>query len=123
MAVAVVRSRALAGASAPCVVVEVQLAGGLPAFNLVGLPEAEVREAAPDLAPAFADIGPLAADTVQTVKEISGLPSLRKLLRIVILGGPMVPGLEASVRNLVRCSATRPPGPGDSSRSSRTSPA
>ncbi len=45
MAVAVVRSRALAGASAPCVVVEVHLAGGLPAFNLVGLPEAEVREA------------------------------------------------------------------------------
>jgi magnesium chelatase family protein len=45
MAVAVVHSRALAGASAPCVVVEVHLAGGLPAFNLVGLPEAEVREA------------------------------------------------------------------------------
>ena len=45
MAVAGVRSRALAGASAPCVVVEVHLAGGLPAFNLVGLAEAEVREA------------------------------------------------------------------------------
>ena len=44
MAVAVVRSRALAGASAPRVVVEVHLAGGLPAFHLVGLAEAEVRE-------------------------------------------------------------------------------
>ena len=44
MPVAVVRSRALAGATAPCVVVEVHLAGGLPAFNLVGLAEAEVRE-------------------------------------------------------------------------------
>ena len=45
MSVAVVRSRALVGASAPCVTVEVHLAGGLPAFHLVGLPEAEVREA------------------------------------------------------------------------------
>jgi len=45
MGVAVVRSRALVGASAPCVTVEVHLAGGLPAFHLVGLPEAEVREA------------------------------------------------------------------------------
>jgi phospholipid/cholesterol/gamma-HCH transport system substrate-binding protein len=62
---------------------------------------AELRRAAPDLAPALADIGPLASDTVQTVKDVSGLPSLRKLLRVVVLGGPMVPGLEASVRNLV----------------------
>jgi magnesium chelatase family protein len=44
MAVAVVGSRALAGAAAPRVTVEVHLAGGLPAFHLVGLPEAEVRE-------------------------------------------------------------------------------
>ncbi len=60
-----------------------------------------LRRAAPELAPALADIGPLASDTVQTVKDISGLPSLRKVLRLVILGGPTVPGLEASVRNLV----------------------
>jgi magnesium chelatase family protein len=45
LGVAVVHSRALAGASAPRVSVEVHLAGGLPAFNLVGLAEAEVREA------------------------------------------------------------------------------
>ena len=44
MTVAAVRSRALAGAAAPPVLVEVHLAGGLPAFHLVGLPEAEVRE-------------------------------------------------------------------------------
>jgi magnesium chelatase family protein len=42
--VAVVYSRGLAGADAPLVSVEVHLAGGLPAFNLVGLPDAEVRE-------------------------------------------------------------------------------
>lgn len=62
---------------------------------------AEVRRAAPDLAPAIADIGPLASDTTKIVKDVSGLPSLRKLLRVVVLGGPAIPGLEASVRNLV----------------------
>ncbi len=44
MAVAVVHSRGLAGAETPAVSVEVHLAGGLPGFNLVGLPDAEVRE-------------------------------------------------------------------------------
>jgi magnesium chelatase family protein len=42
--VAVVYSRALAGMHAPLVSVEVHLANGLPAFNLVGLPETEVKE-------------------------------------------------------------------------------
>ncbi len=45
MSLALVHTRALSGLSAPEVVVEVHLANGLPAFNLVGLPEAEVREA------------------------------------------------------------------------------
>ena len=44
MSLAVVLSRGLAGLDAPLVTVEVHLAGGLPAFNLVGLPDAEVRE-------------------------------------------------------------------------------
>ncbi len=44
MALAVVLSRGLAGLEAPLVTVEVHLAGGLPAFNLVGLPETEVKE-------------------------------------------------------------------------------
>jgi len=44
MAVAVLHSRALSGFDAPPVEVEVHLAGGLPAFNLVGLPETEVKE-------------------------------------------------------------------------------
>src|SRR4051794_34193305 len=42
--VAIVFSRALSGVHAPLVTVEVHLAGGLPAFNLVGLPETEVKE-------------------------------------------------------------------------------
>src|SRR5512143_3840996 len=45
MSVAVVHSRALAGLDAPPVAVEVHLGGGLPAFNLVGLPDTEVKEA------------------------------------------------------------------------------
>mgnify|MGYP000932904782 CR=1 FL=1 len=45
MSLAVLRTRALAGMSAPEVTVEVHLAAGLPSFTLVGLPETEVKEA------------------------------------------------------------------------------
>ncbi|MCA1858287.1 YifB family Mg chelatase-like AAA ATPase [Massilia oculi] len=45
MSLAVLRSRALAGMDAPAVNVEVHLANGLPGFTIVGLPDAEVREA------------------------------------------------------------------------------
>jgi len=45
MALAVLRSRALAGLAAPEVTVEVHLASGLPSFTLVGLPDTEVKEA------------------------------------------------------------------------------
>ena len=44
MGLAILRSRALEGLSAPEVTVEVHLAAGLPAFTLVGLPDTEVRE-------------------------------------------------------------------------------
>jgi magnesium chelatase family protein len=45
MSLAVLRSRALAGMDAPVVSVEVHLANGLPGLTIVGLPDAEVREA------------------------------------------------------------------------------
>jgi len=45
MPLATVASRALAGIAAPEVIVEVHLGPGLPAFHIVGLPDAEVREA------------------------------------------------------------------------------
>ncbi len=45
MALAVLYTRALAGMEAPPVTVEVHLANGLPSFTIVGLPEAEVKEA------------------------------------------------------------------------------
>jgi len=44
MSLAIVYTRALSGTQAPQVTVEVHVANGLPAFNIVGLPEAEVRE-------------------------------------------------------------------------------
>ena len=45
MSLALVASRALAGIDAPEVTVEVHLGPGLPVFAIVGLPDAEVREA------------------------------------------------------------------------------
>ncbi|NBS95878.1 MAG: hypothetical protein EBT08_06980, partial [Betaproteobacteria bacterium] len=44
MALAIVHSRALVGSGAPAVTVEVHLANGLPSLQIVGLPDAEVRE-------------------------------------------------------------------------------
>ena len=44
MSLAVIHSRALLGIQAPLVVVEVHLSHGLPAFNIVGLPEVAVKE-------------------------------------------------------------------------------
>ncbi len=57
MSIAVVLSRGLAGLDAPPVTVEVHLAGGLPAFNLVGLPDTEVREARDRVRAALATAG------------------------------------------------------------------
>ncbi|QFU21082.1 YifB family Mg chelatase-like AAA ATPase [Shewanella eurypsychrophilus] len=45
MALACVATRANKGVEAPLVTVEVHLSNGLPAFNLVGLPETSVKEA------------------------------------------------------------------------------
>ncbi|WP_299810345.1 YifB family Mg chelatase-like AAA ATPase [uncultured Shewanella sp.] len=45
MPIACVATRASLGVHAPAVQVEVHLSNGLPAFNLVGLPEASVKEA------------------------------------------------------------------------------
>ena len=44
MSIAIIYTRAVDALSAPCVTVEVHLSNGLPAFNLVGLPETAVRE-------------------------------------------------------------------------------
>ncbi|EKE83459.1 YifB family Mg chelatase-like AAA ATPase [Idiomarina xiamenensis] len=45
MALARIHTRALVGVQAPAIMVEVDLARGMPAFAIVGMPEASVREA------------------------------------------------------------------------------
>lgn len=57
MAFALVFSRALVGVVAPLVQVEVHLANGLPQFNLVGLPDAQVRESRERVRAALANCG------------------------------------------------------------------
>lgn len=44
MPIAISHARALAGIQAPLVTIETHLANGLPSFQIVGLPEAAVRE-------------------------------------------------------------------------------
>lgn len=44
MSLAILKSRAQLGSSAPAVTIEVFLSGGLPAFSIVGMPETAVRE-------------------------------------------------------------------------------
>jgi magnesium chelatase family protein len=57
MALATVHSRAQTGLEAPAVAVEVDLAGGLPALAIVGLPEAEVKESKDRVRAAIANSG------------------------------------------------------------------
>lgn len=57
MTIARVRSRTLVGLSAPAVDVEVHLANGLPAFHIVGLPQAEVRESRDRVRAALLELG------------------------------------------------------------------
>ena len=57
MSLAVINSRALDGLQAPAVQVEVHLANGLPAFNLVGLADIEVKESRERVRAALATSG------------------------------------------------------------------
>lgn len=57
MALATVHSRAQTGLTAPEVAVEVDLAGGLPALAIVGLPETEVKESKDRVRAAIANSG------------------------------------------------------------------
>jgi magnesium chelatase family protein len=57
MALSKVFTRAQLGISAPLVEVEVHLSGGLPAFQLVGLPEAAVRESKERVRSALLNLG------------------------------------------------------------------
>ena len=75
MSLAVVHTRALAGLAAPEVRVEVHVGNGLPAFYIVGLPQAAVRESAdrvraarfPALLPPLSDDDALECATVRSI--------------------------------------------------------
>ncbi|HQN13582.1 MAG TPA: magnesium chelatase domain-containing protein, partial [Quisquiliibacterium sp.] len=57
MPLAIVRTRALTGLQAPEVRVEVHVGNGLPAFHIVGLPQAAVRESADRVRAALLNCG------------------------------------------------------------------
>jgi len=57
MNLAVIHTRAQLGVEAPAVRAEVHLAGGLPSFNIVGLPDSAVREARDRVRAAIANSG------------------------------------------------------------------
>ena len=57
MNLAIVHTRAQLGVSAPPVRVEVHIAGGLPSFNIVGLPDSAVRESRDRVRAAIANSG------------------------------------------------------------------
>ncbi|MGH2952192.1 MAG: MlaD family protein [Solirubrobacterales bacterium] len=77
------------------------LADSRPLLEQAGPLVRELREAAPELGPILADLPAITADTVDVVSGLSGIPPLRRLLEVVNLVGDSVPGIEASIRNLV----------------------
>jgi phospholipid/cholesterol/gamma-HCH transport system substrate-binding protein len=60
-----------------------------------------LRRAAPELAPVLEDLPSITADTVDVVSNLSGIPTMREILKLFRLVGPAVPGIEAATRNLV----------------------
>jgi magnesium chelatase family protein len=85
MGLAVVRSRAQLGLDAPPVAVEVHLSGGLPAFSIVGLPDAAVRESKRFDLPIA--IGIIAASGQVPAQRVDG----REFLGELSLGGDLRP--------------------------------
>ncbi len=61
----------------------------------------QLNAAAPDLKPILAQLPQLSSDTVDVISHLAGIPTLRKTLEVVKIVGPLVPDLEAAVRNLV----------------------
>lgn len=62
---------------------------------------AELREVVPELDTILTELPSAVTDTVEIVGQLSGVPTMRELLKVVRLVGPSVPGIEATARNLV----------------------
>ena len=105
MTLAVVTSRALAGMEAPEVVVEAHLSNGLPSFTLVGLAEAEVKEARDRVRAALVrgilafsqELGlNVVAEGVETVAELAALRAAGvRLFQGYLLAHPAFQALPA----------------------------
>jgi phospholipid/cholesterol/gamma-HCH transport system substrate-binding protein len=77
------------------------LADARPLLAEAGPLVADLREAAPEITPVLADLPAITADAVDVVSGLSGVPTLRKVLRVIELLRPAVPGLRAAGGNLV----------------------
>jgi phospholipid/cholesterol/gamma-HCH transport system substrate-binding protein len=62
---------------------------------------AELTDVAPELAPVLEDLPSIAADSVEVTAGLAAIPTFRKLLELIEVTGPAVPGMEAVARNLV----------------------
>jgi phospholipid/cholesterol/gamma-HCH transport system substrate-binding protein len=61
---------------------------------------AQLRKAAPKLSGVLADLPQIMAETVGVTGRLSGVPTMRELLKVIRLIAPAVPGIEASARNM-----------------------
>lgn len=61
---------------------------------------AELRKAAPKLSGVLADLPQIMAETVGVTGRLSGVPTMRELLKVIRLIRPAVPGIEAAARNM-----------------------
>ncbi len=106
MTLAAIASRALAGLDAPTVRVEVHLAAGLPAFHVVGLPDAGVRESRERVRAALVNSGfdfPAGRLTVNLapadLPKASGRFDLPIALGVLLASGQLaLPALEPGKR-------------------------
>ena len=113
MSLAVVYTRACLGLEAPEVVVEVHLSGGLPAFNIVGLPEMAVRESKDRVRSALINAGfefPLRRMTVNLapadLPKEGGRFDLSIALGILIASGQLPKGAMDNIECLGELSLT-----------------
>jgi phospholipid/cholesterol/gamma-HCH transport system substrate-binding protein len=60
----------------------------------------ELRKASPKLSGVLADLPRIMAETVGVTGRLSGVPTMRELLKVIRLIAPAVPGIEAAARNM-----------------------
>ena len=103
MGLAVINSRALLGMSAPRVTVEVHLAAGLPSFNIVGLPETEVKESKDRVRSAIQNaLLDFPAKRITVTLAPADLPKTSGRFDLPIALGILIASGQLKVKNLVQ---------------------